>query len=80
MSVLIPKGHERIACKNERQRSVVGGEATVAALYNPESDTYVLTVEDHVNDTMKASPILNLRELEVMRDVINDLLWKRKVK
>lgn len=77
---LIPKGHNTQICKNDHQRSVVGGEVSVTALANPEEQTIVLLIEDHLKETTKITAALYLRELEVLKDVINDVLWKAKVK
>lgn len=58
----------------------MGGEVTITALRNPETNKLVIIVEDHVEDTKKIAGPFSIRELDVMKDVINDILWKGKVK
>jgi len=80
MDILIPKGYTVVICKNERHRSVVGGEVTITALRNPETKKIVMVIEDHVEDTKKIAGPLSIRELDVMKDIINDILWKGQIK
>lgn len=75
MDVLIPKGHDKIICKNEKQRSKYGGLVSTT-MFKSDDNTFVFVVEDHVDDTKKVSPVFKLREIEVIRDVMNDLMWK----
>ena len=78
--ILIPKGYTSEICKNERARSVVGGEVSITVLRNPENNKFVMTVEDHVEDTKKIAGPFSIRELDIMKDIINDVLWKARVK
>lgn len=78
--ILIPKGYTSQICKNERQRSAAGGEVSITALRNSETAKVILVIEDHVDDTQKTAGPFNLRELDVMRDIINDIMWKALIK
>lgn len=73
MTVLVPKGYQRIAETYEQYKKVT------ATVYKRDN-LFLLKVVDHISGEEKLWGPFDLRQIEVIDHVFGDVMWKAGIK
>jgi hypothetical protein len=73
MTTLIPKDFHRAACTEDQYKKV-----TVTSYYNGTNGKCIMVISDLIEETEKSIGPFELKHLEVIKNVIDDMLWKAR--